>query len=75
MGFGLSTPLKKPNHWYLATAARHVINSYVVAARHFALGDAAIYGLLRLRLSTLIARNLGPGVIADEWFTGETGSL
>ena len=50
-------------------------NSYVVATRHFAFGVAAIYGLLRLSLSTLIAQNFGSGVIDDVWFAAETGSL
>jgi len=31
-----------------ALSPRLRINSYVAAARHFALGDTAIYGLLRL---------------------------
>jgi hypothetical protein len=50
-------------------------NSYVAAARHFALGDTAIYGLLRLRMSTLIAQDPGLGVNEDVWFADETGSL
>ena len=58
-----------------ACPQRRPINSYVAAARHFALGDTAIYGLLRLIKSTLIAQYLGLGVIDDVWITAETGSL